>query len=1330
MKNSLTLLFALLKSSKKTKIIHCRQRYCRRVGMLLLIFIYISCLLSASASLRRQPEFESVAADHGIPMSGITTLTLDDDGFVWAASRMGIMRATPSDCRTYSLPVSTSDVMQVKLAYNKGILAASTQNGQIFRYNRIKDHFEQWFSLADFLGNKDWITNLVIDNEGKVWVSTSMGIFIHSGNELQRLRSATTGYSYLTPLDKDHLFAVMDKDIYKVNIRNQEVSKMPGQFAPFISSGTYDCFGDRVWIGTYQGELWSYRLDSGELHQIKEARLPDLIVRSILPFDSGTLLVGMEGGGITILDPATGKIREVIKDNIDNPSSLKGNSVFAMLTDAQGRLWTATTSGGLQYADTELNAVEHLVHLINDPSSLHNNEVNYLMSDRSGKLWVATNDGISLRDSPNGAWRHYYGGSQLSFLSLTQDHAGRIYASTYGDGVYVLDGDSGKELAHFTEKDDGIFGNGAFVFAAFTDSEGDVWFGGARGNIVCYSPSTNTFRKFEPHPVFCFAEAYPGKILTGGGDGVIMIDKRSGKAETVVGENVVQDITVDGNIWWICTSGNGVIGLDRKTGNNVYLTTNEGLHSNFTRSLVKRDDKLWIGTALGLSCYDTTDRLMLPLPGKDLLTRTAFRENASCVLPDGKLAFGTNNGVVAFLPEKVTDIKSLGKIYFSDIRVSGRSIRDDMDSGLTVPIDSLSELCLEYPRNSFTLSLLSLGNVSSNVVYSWKLEGQDKEWSELSPLPYINYVNLRPGKYKLYVKMYDGGIVSQRSLDVRVAPPFWTTGWFRALIVLVAIVLCALLIRHYIWRIRRRYTYEKIRFFTHMAHDLRTSLMLIKAPLGELQKEESLSEWGEKCLATATEQTDRLTDTFAQLLDFEKADIGAEQPHFTSVDIVALLKKRAAAYESLATTKGISFKALFPVSSYMADVDMGMIERVVNNLLSNSVKYSSAGGEIIMSFKGDEKEWSLKVKDEGIGIPRTEQKKLFREFYRAENAVNSQVLGTGIGLLSVKRYVDVHGGTVTFESEEGKGTTFEIKLPRRIINTEPGKINANALEEALPDSELDKKVINDKRVNNDEEVIDDEKVIDNDMLVLVVEDNAALRDFLVRALQERFKVAAVSDGQEAWERIADMQPDLVLSDVMMPRMDGFELCKLIKTTYATSHIPVILLTAREDKESQMRGLELGADNYLVKPFDMELLAGRIASIIQNRRNVAKKTLDVNSAEEETPIVENDINDEFLKKAVECVKANITNEAFGKGDFASAMMISQSLLYKKIKALTDMSVVEFIRSIRLNYAMSLLKGGSYNVTEVSEMCGFSSSAYFSRVFKEYFGKSPSEAIPKA
>lgn len=566
MKNSLTSLFAPLKSTPKTKSTPCWQYYCCRVGMVLLIYIYIICAFSASASLRHQPEFESVAGDNGIPMSGITTLTLDDDGFVWAASRMGIMRATPSDCRTYSLPVSTSDVMQVKLAYNRGLLAASTQNGQIFRYNRIKDNFEQWFSLSEYLGNKDWITNILIDSHGTVWLSTSMGIFIYSGGELQRLRPTVTGFSYLTPLDNDQLFAVMDKEIYKVETGSRKMSKMPGEITLFISSGIYDSSGDRVWMGTYQGELWTYRLDSGELHQMKEAHLPRLIVRSLLPLDTDTLLVGMEGGGITMIESATGKIQEVIKDNIDNPASLKGNSVFAMLTDAQGRLWTATTSGGLQYADTELNAVEHLVHQINNPSSLHNNEVNYLMCDRSGKLWVATNDGISMREQPGGMWRHYYDGRQFSFLSLTQDRNGRIYASTYGNGVYVLDGDTGRELAHFTEKDDRIFGNGAFVFASFTDSEGDVWFGGAKGNIICYSPTTDTFCKFESHPVFCFAEVSSGKILTGGGDGVIMINKRSGTAETVVRDNVVQNITIDGDIWWICTSGNGVIGLDRKTG--------------------------------------------------------------------------------------------------------------------------------------------------------------------------------------------------------------------------------------------------------------------------------------------------------------------------------------------------------------------------------------------------------------------------------------------------------------------------------------------------------------------------------------------------------------------------------------------------------------------------------------------------------------------------------------------------------------------------------------------------------------------------------------------
>ncbi len=967
-------------------VCHCKELHIALQCVVIVIGVLLVCMETISAKEYNFSEFVSVRGQNGVPMSGITALTEDGDGFIWGASRMGLMRATPSDVKMYELPVSTSDVMQMKLAYNKGVLCAATQNGKVFRYDRIRDRFEHWFSISDTLGTTDWISNLVIDNNGMPWVSTSLGIFKFHDNVLSRMGPENYGYSYVVPVREDEMFALDGGNIYMISNGGKTFSHIPGKFESYVSNAVYDPISDRVFLGTYKGELWTYDFKEKRLYKIADSSLGGCIIRSILVLDSDSLLVGLEGGGIIMLDSNNGKVLAEMLADIDNPSSLKGNSVFAMVADIQGRLWVATTSGGLQYSDEDGGDAGRIIHRYNSSSSLHNNEINYLLVDKGGNLWVATNDGISIRSALDGSWRQLYGGRQLSVLSLAQDRRGLIYASTYSNGIYVLDPVSYRQIEQFTAKDAEIFGKGAYVFACFTDSEGDIWFGGVKGDIVCYSPSSGNFRKYESHPVFCFAEETPGVVLTGGGDGLISIDKKSGKTKTLLSDNVVQKIEVDGSLLWICTSGNGVICLGRTFGDMKSLTVNDGLHSNFTRSLIKQDGRLWIGTALGMSCYDINSGKMLQLPGKDIFTSDAFRENSSCVLPDGKLAFGTNNGIVSFFPNKILDNSSKGKIFFNDIKVSGRSIRSDFDMELSVPIDSLKELVLKYPQNSFTLSMLPLGNVGSNVMYSWCLEGVDKYWTELTSASSINYVNLDPGKYNLKVRMYDGGVVSERDLSIRVRPPFWKTLWFRIVFIFGLLVILGVIARHYVESMQRKHAFEKLLLSLQIAENINTP---------------------------------------------------RELPYIQAID----------------------------------EID-------------------------------EDDEDTLEV------------------------------------------------------GREGKND--DISMPKDIEDSQA---------QSLP----------------------------------------------------------IDDAEE------------------------------------------------------------------------------------NEKNV--------------------IDDEFLAKAMECVRDNISNEAFGKGEFASAMMISQSLLYKKIKAATDMSVVEFIRSIRLNHAMTLLTSGRYNVTEVSEMCGFSSPAYFSRVFKENFGKSPSENLLK-
>jgi DNA-binding response OmpR family regulator len=358
------------------------------------------------------------------------------------------------------------------------------------------------------------------------------------------------------------------------------------------------------------------------------------------------------------------------------------------------------------------------------------------------------------------------------------------------------------------------------------------------------------------------------------------------------------------------------------------------------------------------------------------------------------------------------------------------------------------------------------------------------------------------------------------------------------------------------------------------------------------------------------------------------------------------------------------------------------------------------------------------VKDHGIGVSKTAQKQLFRELYRGENAINSKIVGSGIGLFLVKNYVLLHKGSVTCSSQENVGSTFQIIIPYKEVKEEPK--HSFTIREEESSADLAGGI-------NMQPAIQHEETSPKAMRILIVEDNDDLRNFMHYTLKEEFEVYISEDGVKAWQIIQKQIPDLVISDVMMPNMDGFELCRLIKSTYETSHIPVVLLTALTGTAEQLNGLGLGADDYLTKPFDMALLQQKLKSIILNREAVRGKALKLIKGSGNEPILINELNDQFIKKMLKVVRANISNTEFGKGEFASIMNVSSSLLYKKIKSLTGQSPIDFIKSVRLDYALELLHSRKYTVTEVSELCGFASVGYFSTVFKKYFGKSPTDIL---
>ncbi|HET6557173.1 MAG TPA: response regulator, partial [Prolixibacteraceae bacterium] len=1089
-----------------------------------------------------------------------------------------------------------------------------------------------------------------------------------------------------------------------------------------VSSVFFDDTKKALWIGTISRGLFLFDFQLKTLSPVLESVFPRQPILAIEKNSDGSYLIGIDGQGLWKLNEKADQVLSIFKESADDPYSIRGNGVYDLFLDPNKRVWVGTISGGLSFFDQESPLVTQITHLTNTIGSLINNDVNSLIEDHTGKLWLATNNGISCWDKETNQWKHFYFNKEKQaqvFLTLCEDSQGRIWAGSYSSGVYVLDSRTGKELAHYSRTEGGAPVVSNFILNIFKDSGGDLWFGGVGSEFISYGMKEEKFKVYSREPVSCFAELLDDRMFLGCSYGLSVLNKKTGEVKKLLLDLLVRDMEIIGDHLWICTSGSGLVRYNYKNGETEKFTTESGLPSDFVNGIVRTGDFLWLGTENGLCRFNLKDNSVITYSSIYPLARNSFN-TAHFKMKNGQLAWGTNNGAVLFSPDLISETSTKGKIIFQDLTISGRSVRDLPTFNLTAPVDSLKDIQLKYFQNTVSLELLPIG-ISSGSKLAWKMEGFDKQWSNPTTNRIITYTNLPSGHFTLKVRLYDGSsanVITERFIKLQVIPPFWKTSWFIVLVLIIISGMIVLYFVYYINRLKQRHTEEKVRFFTNTAHDIRTSLTLIKAPVDELSRETHLSDSGRRYLQLAKDQAKQLTAVVTQLMDFQKADIGKEHLALSMTDMVSFISNRIMMFESLAQSRNIELNFTTDQQSYPSAVDETKMEKVVDNLISNAVKYSHPGSQVYIDLKCSDDQWSLQVKDSGIGISKKAQRKLFKEFYRSDNAINSKVVGSGIGLLLVKKYVALHRGTVSCESEEDAGSTFRMVIPSKKIS---GRYNRNLL---LPDKELQRETLNEIAFPHKEEPDSEASA---EMKILVVEDNDELLNFMKSTLNRDFHVLAAVDGKHAWNIINESMPDLVISDVMMPNMDGYELCHLIKSTYDTSHIPVILLTALSEKSEQLRGLGLGADDYLTKPFDMSLLVQKIKTIIRNRRIVGEKVQKLVKNNPSEPILENEHNDQFMRKMLEVVKANISNSAFNKEDFASAMNVSSSLLYKKIKSLTDQSPSDFIKTIRLNHAMELLKTRHHTVTEVSELCGFTSIGYFSTVFKKHFSKSPSEVL---
>lgn len=1284
---------------------------------LLLFFIFTISALAADI------RFYNINDVYGTSIREVYSITKDDNGFIWGASKTGILRISSNNCRKYQLPHKSTDIYFTRLDYSNSILIAYTNNSQIFKYDPLYDRFDLLVDLKRLLNNEYIATKrAVVDKNKSIWIGTSNGLYKYENHQL-KLKVHDLEIVFISKYTSNSLFlatpegmAIFHTDtdkleyIYKYS-RDNELE---------VSSFLYDAQTNQLWIGTISNGLWSYDISNRQLLNKETNKLPRQPILSIKKNTTSSLLIGIDGQGLWELSENGDKVLNIYKEDVNDFFSLHGDGVYDIFCDDNDRIWVATYTGGLSFFEQKIFPVNQITHQINNPNSLINNHVNKVIEDKKGNIWFATNNGVNRWNPKSNKWDAFYDNKQEQakvFLALCEDNDGNIWAGSYSSGVYVLDGDTGRELNHyFQEKEENGF-SGKFISDIFKDSQGNIWIGGT-GNIICYKEKEKRFRIFDRQSMYAFAELSSDKLLLACDYGLISMNKNTGNKELLLNDCLVQDILINGNDIWLGTSGNGLVYFNYKTRNSKKYTLESGLTSNYVNSIMLDNDALWLGTESGLCRFSIKDKSVYEYPSSLSLKTVSFNTNSKYRQKNGNLIWGTNKGAVIFNPDLLYNNETKGKIFIQDIIISGKSIRQNKDLLSDIPINKRAELTLRYDQNNFTIELLPLSSSLSGYKFSWKLEDFDSDWSNPSDLSILTYTNLQKGNYNLKIRMFDssGNQLDERSLFINVTPPFWQTWWFRLILLIIIIGIIAYLLRSYSNRLKQKHARDKIRFFTNIAHDIRTSVTLINSPIEELEKDQMMSEKSKYYLSLAQSQSKRLLSVATQLLDFQKVDIGKGQVFLMMTDIVALISQRCLMFEEMSRKRNIKLNFSSNQNSYITALDDMKIEKVVDNLISNAIKYSHDDTQVDIILTSEPRQWILEVKDYGLGISENAKGKLFREFYRGDNNINSKIVGSGIGLLLVKSYILMHEGNVLFESKENEGSSFKIVVPYKHV------------EEVIPKPALSE-IKNNTEFNDDISLykdIDQKNIQDKQMSILLVEDNIDLQNFLACSFRDQYNVTTASNGSEAWAIIQSKSFDLILSDILMPEMNGLELCKLVKSTFETSHIPVILLTSLAEKENLIEGLHLGADDYITKPFDIRILNYRISTILKNRIIVRDKALKlISQSDAEQDIFINELNDKFIKKALSIVHENMSNTQFGKEEFASEMHISSSLLYQKLKALTGQSPIDFIRSIRFNHALELLKTHQYTISDVSDICGFSSNNYFSTAFKKYFGKSPTE-----
>lgn len=1272
--------------------------------------------------------------EQGLSSQRVFSIVTDKLGAIWMATLDGINRYNGCSMKSYNLDsnsklsdASGSTIMLTTTSDNS--IYAYNNVGRIYKYNTLTDQFELYLDLAEHIHLGLALKYLFIDSNECMWIGLSTGLYCYRLDEGLTRITSDSFVAYIIELPQG---------IAVGTDRGLGIYSKKGQLLHQLCSGTYvqslllPSSSNTLLVGTLNNGVKTVDLGSWQEQPTKVNSLPKTPIRSMIEVASSTVLLGFDGDGVYSYNYSTGKATPLFtRDN----RMLTATGVYSLCCDHEGNIWVGTYAGGAFLMMSEENTTTLLKYREGGGISLANDNVNALCEPNNGELWIATDNGISIYNSATDQCRQILAGNVV--LGITANQQGVIAAGTYGNGIFMLD-NQGRVLHHYLKNNSDLPSN--YLSAILFDTDSDLWVGTMDDQLLKLNSSTQQWKSYSIAKVRCIAQKDTHTIGIGTVDGLILIDQQTDKQTHLLksSDNSGQDFNVfiqsmaftDDEQVWLGSDGGGLYLLNLRTSERKIFSVDDRLPSNRVCALlIDHDNMLWITTDHGLACLPSNSSMKIYNQNFEHAMSRSYNRSAAIRLHDGRVALGSTSGVLMFKPHISLTSYKLPVLHFTNFRI------DNIDTSETASMHSElmqmltdSTVILSYRHNSFTVGFESVSfRYQNDIVYEYMLQGFDRDWNKLGHNEQLRYTNVPPGKYKLCVQsrsLHNGLLLSSRSVEILISQPWWNTWWAWLLYVVTFCTILCMIIRSKQQQMVRRYMNEKIAFFVSVAHDIRTPLTLVKAPLDELYHDDTLHEVAVKNVQLARLNLDKLLNMLSQLLDFERMESPNMEPQIEAVSLNRTIGELVVAFQPLCQQQHLTLRVDNVDANLCVWADTRLLNRILTNLLSNALKYTPAEGCVSISVKADGDKVKIAVNDTGIGISPMEQKKLFTSFFRASNAISSGASGIGLGLLQAKRFAGLLKGDIKFSSIEGKGSEFVL-----ILNKAATKL---VIEDTTNSTMETPPVI--ENTESDE--------LDKDTL-LIVEDNDELRRYMCQLFEPFYRVIDKSNAEEALECMETQYPSLVLSDVMMPGMHGDEMCHQIKSNPSTSGIPVILLTAKVLQEAIIEGLQKGADDYIAKPFDIDVLKAKVKAQIDNRKrlhqyytqialqkklvatahgiNTDKVTKEATVQDELS--VPNDADSAFIEKVTRIVKENISDLDFDIDRLCRDMAMCRTLFHERLKALTGHTPHDFIRMIRLEHAAALLLEG-VPVIDVSIRTGFVNAKYFSTLFKKYFGVQPS------